>query len=335
MPRQARIDTPGALHHILVRGIERRKIFRDNKDKNNFVKRLGGILKDTSTSCYAWSLLPNHVHLLLKTGDHPISQVMRRLLTGYAVTFNRRYRRHGLLFQNRYKSILCQEDRYLMELVRYIHLNPLRTKIVDNYSTLGRYDYCGHGFILGNKSNDWQKVDYVLGFFNNKRKIAQAQYKEYVSEGIEKGRRPDLIGGGLIRSLGGWSEAPKLEKGEKRLKGDERILGDSQFILDTLKESAERFERKYELKARGYDLAVLAERVGEIFGMEAGDIYSPGKYKRLIKPRSVFCYWAVRELGRTATSLAKELKLTQNGVSKSVLRGEKIVKEMNLKLLNN
>jgi putative transposase len=133
----------------------------------------------------------------------------------------------------------------------------------------GKYEYCGHGFIVGNKRNDWQDVDYVLRFFNRKKGIAQGRYKEYVSEGIEKGRRPDLVGGGLIRSLGGWSEARKLGKSE-RLKGDERILGDSQFVLEVLKESEERFERKYELKAQGYDLDALAERVEEIFGMEPG-----------------------------------------------------------------
>jgi len=94
-----------------------------------------------------------------------------------------------------------------MELVRYIHLNPLRAKIVTDYSSLGRYKYCGHGYILRGKDNDWQDIDYVLGFFSKKRKIAQRKYKEYVSEGIEIGRRPDLVGGGLIRSLGGWSEA--------------------------------------------------------------------------------------------------------------------------------
>ena len=331
MPRQARIDAPDALHHIMVRGIERREIFRDYKDKDDFVERLGDIIKDTSTSCYAWSLLANHAPLLLRTGRHPIATVMRRLLTGYAVAFNRRHNRHGQLFQNRYKSVLCQEDPYLMELVRYIHLNPLRAKIVENYSSLGKYEYCGHGFILGKQRNDWQDVDYVLAFFNGK-KMAQGQYELYVSEGIEKGSRPELVGGGLIRSLGGWTEARKVGKRERRLKGDERILGDTQFVLDVLKESEERFERKYELKARGYDLDALAERVEEIFTMEPGEVYSPGKYRRLIKPRSVFCYWAVRELGETATSLANKLGLTQTGISKSVFRGEKIVKEMNLKL---
>ncbi len=126
MPRKARVDAAGALRHIIIRGIERKKIYRDDGDRNNFLDRLDSILLDTRTQCYAWALIPNHAHLLLRTGLVPIATVMRRLLTGYAVSFNRKYRRHGQLFQNRYKSILCQEDPYLRELVRYIHLNPLR-----------------------------------------------------------------------------------------------------------------------------------------------------------------------------------------------------------------
>ena len=128
MPRKSRIDAAGALHHIICRGIEQTDIFVDDFDRDNFVERLGKILSETNTPCFAWALLPNHFHLLLRTGEVPLSTIMRRLLTGYAVSFNRRHRRHGHLFQNRYKSILCQDDPYLLELVRYIHLNPLREK---------------------------------------------------------------------------------------------------------------------------------------------------------------------------------------------------------------
>jgi putative transposase len=117
MPRKARIDASGALHHIIVRGIERRKIFWDDADRDSFVRRLGRVVGETDTGCFAWALMPNHAHLLLRTGRTPIAGVMRRLLTGYAVEFNRRHRRHGHLFQNRYKSILCQQDPYLLELV--------------------------------------------------------------------------------------------------------------------------------------------------------------------------------------------------------------------------
>jgi len=118
MPRKARLDAPGALHHIIVRGIERRKIFRDDSDRDNFLNRIGGILRDSQIRCFAWALMPNHFHLLLRTGRVPVSNVMRRLLTGYAVSFNLRHRRSGHLLQNRYKSILCQEDAYLLERVR-------------------------------------------------------------------------------------------------------------------------------------------------------------------------------------------------------------------------
>ena len=110
MPRQARIDSPGALHHVIRRGIERRNIFEDDIDRNRFVERLGNVLEQTSTSCFAWALMPNHFHLLLKAGATPFTKGMRKLLTGYAVTFNHRHCRHGHLFQNRYKSFLCQEE---------------------------------------------------------------------------------------------------------------------------------------------------------------------------------------------------------------------------------
>jgi REP element-mobilizing transposase RayT len=106
MPRKARIDAPGALHNVIARGIEKRDIFWDDHDRNNFLERLGTIIDESDTRCYAWALLPNHIHLLLRTGLTSISTVMRRLLTGYAQQFNRRHRRYGHLFQNRYKSFL-------------------------------------------------------------------------------------------------------------------------------------------------------------------------------------------------------------------------------------
>jgi REP element-mobilizing transposase RayT len=170
MPRRARIDAPGAFHHIICRGIERRKIFYDDADRDNFLERLGEILIDSSTPCYGWALIPNHFHLLLRTGRVPISIVMRRLLTGYAVSFNRRHRRYGHLFQNRFKSILCQEDRYLKELVGYVHLNPLRARIVTELKELSNYPYCGHSAILGKRTRDFQDVDYVLRLFGVRRR---------------------------------------------------------------------------------------------------------------------------------------------------------------------
>jgi putative transposase len=125
MPRKARIDGTGAVHHVMVRGITRDDIFYDNIDRDQFIERMARIFGEGKTICYAFAFMSNHVHLLLRTGLVPISATMSRLLTGYAVSFNRRHKRSGHLFQNRYKSILCEEAPYLLELVRYIHLNPL------------------------------------------------------------------------------------------------------------------------------------------------------------------------------------------------------------------
>jgi len=137
----------------MARGIERRKLFRDDKDREYFLERLAIILEETQTQCYAWALIPNHFHILLRTGPTPLSKVMRRLMTGYAVTFNLRHRRSGYLFQNRYKSVVCEEDPYLLELIRYIHLNPLRAKLVKDLKELDKYPWTGHSAILGRRKN--------------------------------------------------------------------------------------------------------------------------------------------------------------------------------------
>jgi len=145
MPRQARLDAPGTLHHVIVRGIEKRRIVDDRKDRENFVKRMGEIASDISTTIYAWALMRNHAHILLRSGNKGLSGFMRRLLSGYAISYNIRHKRYGHLFQNRYKSIVCEEDVYFMELVRYIHLNPLRAKLGRKQRVLGDERILGSG----------------------------------------------------------------------------------------------------------------------------------------------------------------------------------------------
>jgi putative transposase len=332
MPRKARIDYPGGIHHIIIRGIERKRIFQDDQDRNAFLDRLGFLLLESKTSCFAWALLSNHVHLLVRTGVIPVAGLMRRLLTGYAVTYNRRYRRHGVLFQNRYKSILCQEDPYLLELVRYIHLNPLRAKVVGSLEALDRYPYSGHSGVMGLWKRRWQDVDTVLGYFGQRKTGARRNYREYVGEGEEQGRRPELVGGGLIRSLGGWEGVQGLGRWRGRFKGDERILGESEFVGQVLKASGEGMERRYGWRAKGIDLDRIIGRVGEIFGIKREEMKGGGKDKKEVAARSVVSYWAVRELGVSVTEVARRLGVTQPAVSQAVRRGARIVEEKHLKL---
>jgi putative transposase len=327
MPRQARIDAPGAAHHVIIRGIERRNIFRDNRDRNDWLERLGTILDETGTPCFAWSLMSNHVHLLFRTGPVPLATVMRRLLTGYAVSFNRRYRRHGQLFQNRYKSILCQEDPYLKELVRYIHLNPLRVGIVKDMSGLGRYAFCGHSALMGHQDRPWQDTGYVLKLFAKRISVARRRYREFVERGISAGRRPDLVGGGLLRSSGGWQAVKSLRGAGQRIKGDERILGDGDFVTAVLKASQDELERKAEYQSKGFDFDCLAEHVGKLLGMKVEEVLKAGRYPQTVKARSILLFWAHRELGIPTVDLAKRLNISQPSVSQSVKRGEKLIIE--------
>ena len=326
MPRQSRIDAPGALHHIIARGIARKEIFRDDADRDNFLERLCTILKDTKTVCYAWALIPSHFHLLLRTGSDPIATAMRRLLTGYAVSHNRRHRRYGHLFQNRYKSILCQEDVYLLELVRYIHLNPLRAGLVSDLNQLGEYPYSGHSVLMGKFKNDWQDIDSVLKMFDQKTGTARRKYNAFVKKGISEGKRPDLIGGGLIRSTGGWSALKAQRRAKIYQKGDERILGDGNFVEKILNAANETMKRKYALKAQGFDLDMVASRVADLLQMECDKVWAPGKHRQVVEARSLLCFWAVRELGISMAFLSRKLNISIPAVSQSVIRGENIAK---------
>ena len=326
MPRKARIDAPGALHHIIARGIDRRSIFEDDTDRKDFLRRVDTILSETQTACYAWALIPNHFHLLLRTGPSSMSTVMRRLLTGYAISYNYRHSRYGHLFQNRYKSILCQEDTYLLELVRYIHLNPLRAGIVRDIGSLHRYPYCGHSALLGRFDRKWQDTDYVLKLFDKTVPGARRRYREFVRKGVNQGRRPELAGGGLVRSAGGWSAVNALRQAGFRQKADERILGDGDFVTTVLQQAGEQLERRYYLKAKGYDFEAVVERVVKLLGMEPNQVLANSKNKQAVRARSLVCFWAFNELGMNQTELAQKFGISQPAVSSAVSRGEEIVR---------
>ncbi len=327
MPRLARIDAPGALHHIMARGMDRQKIFRSDTDRKDFVLRLGTIITQSRARCFAWALLPNHFHLLLQTGDVPLASVMRRLMTGYAVKFNHRHHRHGHLFQNRYKSYLCDKDAYFLELVRYIHLNPLRAGVVKDLPTLALYAYAGHGAILGQQARPWQSIGDVLALFGNQMTASRRRYLQFVQQGVSQGHREDLTGGGLVRSAGGWTRVRSLRRKGVTIRSDERILGDSDFVTSVLARAREALDRKYALASEGIDFDAVLKCVARRMALSPMQIKMPSKIRRRVKARSLLCFWAARELGLTMTDLAKRLNLTVSAVSIAVRRGEQLALE--------
>ncbi len=318
MARGPRLDAPGSLHHVMVRGIERKEIFRDDRDREDFLGRLGEIVQEEKASCFAWALIPNHAHLLLRTGTTPLARMMRRLLTGYAVSFNLRHQRSGHLFQNRYKSIVCEEDSYLLELVRYIHLNAIRAGLVKDLRELDRYRWSGHSVLMGYEQRDWQAKEEVLSHVGRRKRYAQDRYRQFVGEGISLGRREELGSGGSRRR----GEKVVEDAGEA---SDPRVLGSGRFVHRVLADEEKVLLRQNLLKRKKRDLRALLAIVSKEFGAAEEELTGGGRRRILAAARSVFCRLAARELGATGRQLSEILQITPAAVFYSIGRGERIL----------
>jgi REP element-mobilizing transposase RayT len=320
MPRQARLDSPGTLHHVIVRGIEKRCIVNDDKDRENFVTRMGELCLETKTAIYAWALMPNHAHILLRSGPEGISTYMRRLLSGYAITYNLRHRRYGHLFQNRYKSIVCDQDAYFKELVRYIHLNPLRANIVDTLSKLAKYRWCGHGIVLGRFQNTWQDREYVLRWFGQKQEEAKKQYHQFVKKGADLGSRPDLIGGGLVRSLGGWAAVKSIRRRDLKQKGDERILGSGKFVEKLLAEAERKTKHQFTTLGLLEKAKAAMDDYCQQHDIEIDLIRSGSRAGRVPKHRAELAIKLVTQMGLSMAETGRQLGLSTSGVAQILRR---------------
>ena len=314
------------------RGIERTKIFRIDADREDFLNRLADLCREGNLVVFAWSLLPNHFHLLVRTGCQPISRSMKKLLTGYVVNFNLRHKRNGHLFQNRYKSIICEEEPYVLELTRYIHLNPLRAGMVRNLGELNKYRWAGHSVIMRRVKRDWQDVDTVLAYFGKGRE-ALNKYEAFVREGISQGRRPELVGGGLVRSLGGWSQVLSLKRRGIKVASDERILGRDEFVQRLLREAEERGKETLRLTRKIPNLAALARRFAEVEGIEESVLRSGMRKRKVAKVRRMFCQMAVVKMGYPGAEVARFLGVTTSSVNRLAVSEEETELREYLKML--
>lgn len=315
MPRKARLDAPGVLHHVMVRGIEKTDIFWDDADRKGFLSRVDRLVSSTKTRIPAWVLMPNHVHLLLFSGPEGISQFMRRLLTGYALYFNRRHHRRGHLFQDRYRSIVCEEERYLLELVRYIHLNPLRGRVVGNLRELKRYPWSGHAVLIGTEKNKWQEKDYILSRFHRERAEAVRAYAGFVADGEGQGRRPELT---EDRKRGGWSRVLSLREDGGRLELGGRILGDEDFVAEILKEADDRLRRQLSI-GKGHDVMhrVIREMCDDEEVNEQ-ELRHGGQRRKVSGLRARIAWRLSREWGISMAEIARQLGVSTSGIANAI-----------------
>jgi len=318
MPRQARLDFPGTLHHVMIRGIERSPIFKDEQDRKDFISRMGLLAQETGTKILAWSLMRNHVHLLFFSGPTGISKFMRRLLTGYALRYNRRHQRNGHLFQNRYKSIICEEGRYLLELVRYIHLNPLRAAVVRSIGELDHYPWSGHMILVGKGKNDWQEREYVLHQFHEKEWKAIRAYRRFMEEGKDQGRRPELVGGGLIRSLGGWSQVLPLGGSLERMEHDCRILGSGDFVAEIIREAEKKVRRYIRVSEMKTSIDNAIKEMCREEGITEKELRMGARTREVSTVRAKISHYLSHEFGVSRAEIARQLGVCTSAIAKAI-----------------
>jgi len=310
------LDAVGALHHVMARGIEGCDIFRDDSDRDEFVRRLAVVVERTGLEIHAWTLMPNHFHLLARTKIAPLERAMRALLTGHAIYFNRRHQRVGHLFQNRYKSIVCDHDSYFLELVRYIHLNPLRGGVVPSLEALDSYPYSGHATLLGRYRRPWQVTELVLRALGNDAVSSAAAYRCFVSKAASQGRRADLVGGGLVRSAGGWAAVKELRRGRERFASDERVLGDTNFVERLLAElgNPEQFDR-----------AIILDRVVDAvcrrIGMPVAQLPGRSRTADVLRARRAVAYLWLYKCGGQSSELVALLGLSRFSIHRAAHAG--------------
>ena len=282
MPRMARLESSGSLVHIMAHSVEGKNLFVDDEDKRDFLSRFEKGLAKYRFQCHAWTLMDNHYHLFLRTGDLPMSKLMRGLNGGYARYYNKRHKRRGVLFDGRFKSILCQEMDYAEQLIKYIHLNPLRAGMVKSLEQLKDWPWCGHGFLLGIKNangENFQIREESLRRFGDNEHDAIIAYLESMSQCCLPGNE---TAGKLA-----FVEATEIAGS---FKGWPAVIGDPEFVkraMEKYKEDLHRLHRKADYQ---FVLEAESKNACTHFEVTIEELKTKGRKNRRSEARAVFCY---------------------------------------------
>lgn len=297
MARKPRLEIEGGLYHVITRGNDRRDIFHSDEDFARFVSLLGGLKKKLPFYLYAYCLMTNHVHLLIERRTDSLGRIMQRLLTGYTNYYNRRYRRVGHLLQGRYKSILCESDVYLAQLVRYIHLNPVRANMV---AVPEEYPHSSHCRYLGVEPAAFVDVDPVLRKFAARRKVARDRFAQFAAEGIRLGYVEEFY-------------APEHD-----------LLGSEEFVDDMIHrvgepENAKRVPRptdgRLPTQPANLDEDKLLKAFEEVVSIDRSEFFGSNKSARSVAAKETLIV-AGRTLGAGLHTLAKLTGLDPSTVSR-------------------
>ncbi len=285
MPRRPRIHFPGAVYHVILRGNAGQDVFREEKDYLQFYRLIEEGKKRFRHRIHAFCLMPNHVHLVIQVDETPLSRIIQNLSQRYTWWFNRENERSGHVFQGRYKALVIDADSYLLELIRYIHLNPVRAgfaSLPDQYRWSSALPYAME------VKHDWLTTDWVLSQFADSRTLARKRYREFLDEGLGGFRRPEFHRGTT----------------------DGRILGNDRFLETVLARDSQR-------PTGVPDIEKMIEHVCKHFKVKTEDLADPGKSQKAASARAMLG-WLVRESGHlTLTELSKRLKRDVSALSRA------------------
>ncbi len=294
MARRPRVHFPGALYHVISRGNRKQKIFGDERDFKTYLSYLSEYKARYSFRLYAFALMRNHFHLLLEVNEVCLSKIMQVLQFRYTRYFNRRYRKVGHLFQGRYKAILCDKEAYLLELIRYIHLNAVRAGVVRDPE---EYPWTGHRSYLRKGRERLIDSDMVLIQFSKKESLARKRYRQFVSEGIERGH----------------------EEKYYQVK-DQRYLGEDEFV-----DKVESIKRSHEPCYWEVPVARIVREVIEGTNISRDRLYSFTRDRQGAYGRSLVAYLARKVAGFRVKEIAQHFNREPMTISLGIKKVEKIL----------
>ena len=296
MARKPRIHFPGALYHVISRGNQRQEIFYDDKDRAVCLSYLSECKVRYAIRLYAYALMKNHIHLLLEVNEIPLSRFMQSFLFGYARYFNKRYDKVGHLFQGRYKAIVCDKDAYLLELVRYIHLNPVRVKVVRDP---GRYLWSSHLSYLGMGNQGLTDTDYVLAQFGKNKSVGKKKYEEFILEGLQDGHQKKFY----------------------EVK-DQRYLGEENFINRVENEKRDGEGAVYEIP-----IEIIVGEVSKACGVTIDRLYSLTYERKGAHGRGIVGYLARGLTGQMVKGIAEHFRRSPMRISQAIIEVEKRLRQ--------
>lgn len=314
MPTKKRITVPGTLAHIMARGISGKPVFKDNEDRQYFLDLFAEEINKTGYICYAWALMSTHYHFVVRCSEKPLHMLMRNLNSKYAKYLNRKNGERGYVFQDRFKSIISQDQNYLEELIRYVHLNPLRAGICKTIKSLDTYRWCGHGVLLGNFNASFQMTDSVLRHFDSNKTAAKERYREFVCKGIN-----------IIKDDWIIESVRKSNKGiVKKNNPDCWVIGDREFVCSVIQKNEENIRLSRSIR-ENWTLDKVILKVAKMHGVNEKEILTRSRLTKGSDVRKKFAFISCRLLGFSLSEVAKYLDVSGPCVSWAVKKGEELV----------